>query len=110
MFGSEPRTPSHLWVEAKVRELNAQNIPTYVIHRGEKMDGVILFKIADCQGKCKLKTRQRNLDGELEWVDVFADEIIDEKKADEYITRSKTRDPDLWAIEAENSQMDISLA
>ncbi len=101
--------PTHLWVEAKVKELNSQNIPTYILHRGEKMDGVILFKISDCKGQCKLKTRQRNLDGELEWVDVFADEIIDEKKADEYIQRSKERDPDLWAIEAENPEMSLML-
>lgn len=103
------RTPTHLWVEAKIRELNAANIPTFVVHRGEKMDGVVLFKISNCQGQCKLKTRQRNLDGVLEWVDVFGDEIVDEKKADEYIYRSQSRDPDLWAIEAEVKDMELSL-
>ena len=107
---NEPRVPTHLWVEAKIKELNAQNIPAYIIHRGEKMDGVILFKIADCKGQCQLKTRQRDFDGVLEWVDVFTDEIVDEKKADEYIGRSQSRDPDLWVIEVENPALDIVLA
>lgn len=104
---AEPRVPTYLWVEAKIKELNATNIPAYIIHRGEKMDGVILFKISDCQGQCTLKTRQRNFDGELEWGDVFGDEIVDETKADEYITRSKDRDPDLWCVEVEHPQMDL---
>ena len=108
-FEVEPRIPTHLWVEAKIKELNAINIPTYVIHRGERMDGIILFKISNCQGQCMLKTRQRNLEGVLEWVDVFQDEIVDESKADEYIKRSKARDPDLWSIEGEKSDMEISL-
>jgi len=105
----EPRIPTHLWIEAKVKELNAQNIPAYIIHRGEKMDGVVLVKISDCQGQCQLKVRQRNFDGELEWVDVFSEKIIDEQKADEYINRSKERDPDLWAVEIESSKAEISL-
>ncbi len=109
MFENQPRIPTHLWVEAKVRELNAINIPTFILQKGEKMDGVILFKISDCQGKCKLKTRQRNFDGALEWVDVFENEIINETKADDYISRSKKRDPDLWAIEAEHPQMEVCL-
>lgn len=109
MFETQPRIPTHLWVEAKVRELNAQNIPTFVLHRGEKMDGVILLKISNCHGNCILKTRQRNLDGILQWIDVFAEEIIDESKADDYINRSKERDPDLWAIEIEHPEMDINL-
>ena len=109
IFNSPIRTPTHLWVEAKIKALNAQNIPAYVIHRGEKMDGVVFVKIFNCQGQCALKTRQRNLEGELEWVDVFNEDIINEQKADEYITRAKDRDPDLWMIEVEHAQMNLPL-
>lgn len=109
MFEGEPRIPTYLWVEAKVCELNAANIPTFVTQKGEKMDGVVFVKISNCQGKCKFKTRQRNFDGVLQWVDVFEKEIIDKSKADDYINRSKLRDPDMWSIEIENPKMDINL-
>ena len=92
-------------MEAKIRELNAASIPAYILHRGEKTDGVVLAKISDCQGSCRFITQQRNLDGDLEWVNIYSDEIIAEQKADDYISRSLSRDPDLWAIEIENKDM-----
>ena len=102
----EPRTPTHIWVEAKIRELSAQGVGVYLTHKGEKMGGLVLLKIVNTQAReCKLLTQQRDLDGVLGWVNVFTEEIIDEQKADEYINRSVERDPDLWVIEVENSAM-----
>lgn len=98
----ETRMPTHLWVEAKIRELSSKNIGVYVTHKGERHDGIVLLKLANLKGECKLLTQQRNFDGVLEWVNVFADEIITEQKADEYITRSISRDPDQWVIEVES--------
>lgn len=101
-----PRMPTHLWVEAKIRELTAQNIGVYVTHKGERNDGIVVIKIANLRGDCKLLTQQRNIDGVLEWGNVFAEEVVTEQKADEYIRRSIDRDPDQWAIEIENPEMD----
>lgn len=100
------RIPTHLWVEAKIRELTTQNIGVYVIHKGERNDGIVLLKLANLKGECKLLTQQRDLDGVLKWINVFAEEIIGEQKADEYIARSKIRDPDQWVIEVETPEMD----
>jgi len=97
--------PTHLWVEAKIRELSAQAIGIYVLHKGEKMDGLVLLKLNNLAGACKLLTQQRDLDGVLGWVNVFQEEIIDEKRADEYIARSLSRDPDQWVIEIETGDM-----
>ena len=97
--------PTHLWVEAKIRELSSQNIGVYVAHKGERNDGIVVLKLANLQGECKLLTQQRNLDGVLEWINVFAEDIITEQKADEYIQRSVSRDPDQWVIEVETSEM-----
>ena len=105
----EPRIPTHLWVEAKIRELHAANIPTFVIHKGEKMDGVIYIKTSNCQGQCTLKTQQRDLEGVLQWINIFNDEIVNEKQADDYIIRAKERDPDMWAIEAECQNLERNL-
>jgi hypothetical protein len=98
---TDPRIPTHLWLEAKIRELSTQGIGVYVIHKGEKMDGLVLLKLNDMKGSCKLLTRQRDIDGVLAWVNVFSDDVIEERKADDYISRAISRDPDLWVVEAE---------
>lgn len=106
MFSEEPRVPTHIWVEAKIRELTAQGIGVYVTHKGDKMGGLVLLKLVNVKEReCKLLTQQRDLDGVLGWVDVFTEEIISEQKADEYITRSTDVDPDLWVIEVESADM-----
>jgi hypothetical protein len=107
MFAEEPRTPTHIWVDAKIRELSSQGIGVYVTNKGEKMGGLVLLKITNPSAhECKLLTQQRNLDGVLEWVNVFSEEVLLEQKADEYISRSIVLDPDLWVIEVENPKMD----
>jgi hypothetical protein len=98
--------PTHLWVEAKIRDLSSKNIGVYVTHKGERNDGIVLLKIANLTGECKLLTQQRDLDGALGWVNALGDDIISEAKADEYIKRSIVRDPDQWVIEAESPEMD----
>jgi hypothetical protein len=105
MFDDEIRTPTYLWVEAKLRELSDKAVGVYVAHRGEKMGGLVLLKLDNLEGQCRLLTQQRNLDGVLEWVDVYQENIIDNKKADDYITRSVQRDPDVWVIEIEDKEM-----
>lgn len=104
-FVVEARMPTHIWVEAKIRELSIQNIGVYVTHKGERNDGLVLLKLSDLKGHCKLLTQQRDIDGVLGWVNVFGDEIIPEQKADEYIQRSIKRDPDQWVIEVEGAEM-----
>jgi len=105
MFEKPFAIPTYLWVEAKVRELSAQGISVYVANQGERMGGLILLKLSDMGGQCKLLTQQRNLEGSLIWQSIFNEEIIDEKKADEYSVRAVNRDPDLWVIEVEDKKM-----
>lgn len=105
MLAEDPRTPTHIWLEAKMRELSVQGIGVYVTHRGEKMSGLVLLKLTAMDGNCKLLTQQRNINGVMGWVNIFQEDIIQEKKADEYIARSINRDPDLWVVEIENKQM-----
>jgi hypothetical protein len=103
---SQPRMPVHLWIEAKIRELTMQGIGVYVTQKGERNDGTVLLKIADCKGKCKLLIQQRNLDGALEWMKALNADVMDEGEGDSYIRRSMDRDPDQWVIEVESPEMD----
>jgi len=97
--------PTYLWVEAKIRELSAQGIGVYVTQKGERNDGTVLLKLADTKGACKLLIQQRKLDGDLKWVNALSDDVLEEQRADEYINRSKQRDPDQWIIEVESAEM-----
>ncbi len=105
MFEDNSRIPTHLWLESKIRKIMADGHGVYVANRGEKMGGLVLLKISDMTGQCKLLTQQRDIEGALNWVNVFKEDVIDEKKADEYCTRSIDRDPDLWVVEVEHKEM-----
>src|SRR5690554_6108951 len=101
----DERIPTYLWLEAKIRELSAQGVGVYVAQRGDKAGGLVLLKVSDMMGQCKLLTQQRNLDGELVWAAALKEEVSDEKSADDYIARACQRDPDLWVIEVEDREM-----
>jgi hypothetical protein len=57
------------------------------------------------QGQCKLIGQQRNIDSKLEWVNLLGDDVVDEPRADEYIRKASSRDPDLWVVEIEDRAM-----
>ena len=102
---TETRLPTHLWLEAKIRELTARGQGVYVTHRGDAANGVVLLKIVDMAGGCCLLTQQRDLDGALQWVNALSDGRPDEKTADDYIRRAVMVDPDVWVIELEDRQL-----
>jgi hypothetical protein len=101
----ETRMPVHIWVEAEIRRLASEGYGVYVAARGDKTGGIVLQKISNLQGQCRLLIQQRELNGKLGWVDALGVEIADEKQADSYIHRATERDPDLWVIEIEDRSM-----
>jgi len=101
---SDDRIPTELWVAAHMRQCVAKSIPVYVVHKGALASGTVIVKIVMHGKGCKLLNQSRDLDGNQGWLDVFDGEIVDEKRADEYIQRSLKRDPDVWVIEVENAE------
>lgn len=97
----EARLPTHIWVEAVIRECSVKNIPVYVLHRGNKTGGMLLVKSSDCRGKATLYSQQRDLDGKLDWL---AQEM-DEKEVDAVIIQERNFDADLWVVEVEDKDM-----
>ena len=97
--------PVHLLIDATLKTLTERGVFYYILQRGEKSSGVILLKMSDRTGICKLITQQRDLDGDLQWVPAMEQEKVSESDADAYITRATTRDPDLWVIEIEDPDM-----
>jgi len=99
----EDRLPTHLWVTAHLRQCIAKNIPIYVVHKGAPASGTVLVRIV-MQGKgSKLLTQSRDLDGNMGWMDPLDGELADDARADQYIQRSISRDPDVWVIEVEDN-------
>lgn len=101
----DSRLPTALWVEAHLRRLGQQAIPYYIANTGAYAGGMVLLKINGLGQGCRVLIQQRDLDGILGWANATKDEILAEKKADDYISRAVSRDPDLWVIEIEDRQM-----
>lgn len=96
------RIPTDVWVSAHIRSCASRGVPVYVTHKGALASGTVMVKIVIRGQGCKLLNQSRDLDGNLGWMHVFEDEIVDEKRADDYIRRNITRDPDVWVIEVED--------
>jgi hypothetical protein len=100
----EPRLPTALWVEAHLHQLTLKGIPFYIINKGAHAAGTVLLKLNGREQGCGLLIQQRNIDGVLGWTSALKDEVLEESKADEYIARAISRDPDLWVIEVEDRE------
>lgn len=94
-----------LMVEATLRPLNDRGVFYYITNKGNHASGVILLKLSDTKGKCKLLIQQRDLEGNMGWMHALKEEVLEEGQADAYIQRSIQRDPDIWAIEIEDPEM-----
>ncbi len=104
-FSEDTRLPTYLWVEAEMRRLMADGHGVYVAARGDKTGGMVIQKIADMAGRCKLLLQQRDLDGKLTWINALDADLVEEREADDYIRRAVGRDPDLWVVEIEDKTM-----
>ncbi len=102
---TDDRLPTALYVEAHLKRLTLEAIPYYIINKGAHASGMVMLKLfAPGQG-AKVLQQQRDMDGIMGWMALFDGEIVEEKKADDYIRRAMERDPDLWAIEIESRDM-----
>lgn len=105
----EVRIPTHLWVEAEVRRLSGLGLGVYIASKGDRTGGMVIQKVADMSGKCRLLGQQRDLLGKLVWINLLQDDIVDEAEADAYIKRATSRDTDLWVVEIEDRSLQASI-
>ena len=108
-FATEHRLPTHLWVEAELRRLSSEGIGVYVVSKGDLTGGMVIQKISNLSGQCKLLSQQRDLLGKLVWINALQDDVVEECEADAFIKRAVDRDPDLWVVEIEDAKMLSSL-
>ncbi|MEM7650795.1 MAG: DUF1491 family protein [Pseudomonadota bacterium] len=103
---SEGRLPTGLWMEIHLKNLTARAVPFYFVQKGNEASGLVLLKLNGMKGAVKLLTQQRDFeDNKLIWVNALDEETVEEAQADAYIQRAVDRDPDLWALEIEDENM-----
>ena len=98
--------PVHLLIDATLKTLSERGGFYTIIQRGERSNGVIMLKLWSGGDTCKLLQQQRDLDGDMQWVNALDQDIVTENEADAYIKQSVQYDPDLWVIEIEHETMD----
>lgn len=97
------RLPTHLWVDALIRRVQSAGSAAFVIQKGDESRGDVLIKVARLDGTAKSFAPRTNMDGERVFVDLETQNIgPDEKDVDQYVTRARQRDSDLWVIEIED--------
>ena len=102
MYGDDDeRLPTHVTVSAVIRRAATDGGAAYVLHKGDAERGMVLVKLIGRDRSCRLQLQQRDLDGRLQWMSAFRDELVPEAEADAYIARNHARDPDVWAVAGE---------
>ena len=95
-----PRLTADFWVRAYMRRLSLQEIPCFVVSRGDDTAGAVLVKLNTLDGQARCFQRSFDLtSGERTWM-VLAEG--DEVAVDAALERQKSFDPDLWVIEVED--------
>ncbi|MDG1995770.1 MAG: DUF1491 family protein [Emcibacteraceae bacterium] len=100
----DTRLKTGLWVAAEIRRLEIQFIPAVVLHKGDEARGLVLIKQYVHGQGARLYSQTRDIDDNLIWHEPLGGNFMEERKADEYITRQRNFDEDLWVIEIEDNK------
>ena len=91
---------SRLWVDAHVRTCFANDLPAFVIVRGDEERGGILLKIDRFDQGIMLLERTLDFDGNRVWRKLI--EGANPQESAERIEKKRRFDEDLWIIEIED--------
>ena len=99
----DERLPTRVWVDALVRRAQVAGVSAYIVQRGEDSRGDVLVKVADLKGSARAYVPRTSIEGERIFVDLKSQGVgPEEVGVDEYVTRARERDRDLWVIEIED--------
>lgn len=98
----EARIATEVWVQAGIRQCQSEGKAVYVINKGAEYSGTVIVKINTLKDGCHVYSQIRDMDGNLGWMPAFDSGAVEEARADEYIRRALSRDPDVWVVEIED--------
>jgi hypothetical protein len=96
---SEGRLPAHLEVAGLIRAAEAAGGFAAVLAKGERDAGVIVILTMERGGNRRLWERLPRLDGNQIFEVVREQSTENLADFDEYLSRRRTRDRDLWIVE-----------
>lgn len=99
---TEPRIRTALWVQAQLRVCDRAGLPLVVRRRGDPDAGAIVLLIDRGVPGVVVMSQTRDELGRLAWLRPLGAEPAPEAKAEEFVTRTTKRDPDVWVIEIED--------
>ncbi len=96
------RLTSDIWVSAYLTRLRLENIPVFVVRKGDATAGAVLVKVNTLDGNAQLFQRGFDiLSGASAWTVLAQGAEVD---VDQSAAKQSSFDPDLWVIEVEDRQ------
>lgn len=96
------RLTADIWVSAYLTRLRLQDIPAFVVAKGDLTAGAVLIKLNTLDGQACCYQRSFDLmTGERQWM-VLVEGA--EAEVDASVSKQRSFDPDLWVIEVEDKQ------
>lgn len=96
------RLTTRFWVDAYLTRLRLADIPAYVVAHGDDTAGTGMVKLALLNGQARVYDRGFDLQADTRVWRIVVDGA--EPEVDAMITRTRSRDQDLWVIEVEDRQ------
>lgn len=101
---TDGRLSTEILVQAHLRRCNAEGLFAAVLRRGDQWGGAVLVKLNLLDGRFKVLSQTRDMDGRVAWLAAQQGAFLAEADATAYIDRQVKRDPDLWVVEIEDKQ------
>lgn len=104
------RLRTEIWVQAYIRVCFQNNAPAMVVYKGDADAGAIYIKInrldgsALVYGPAPFGLDASPDDFDRKWCVSFGAEVTSDAEADQYVSRQREMDRDVWVIEVEDRE------
>jgi hypothetical protein len=100
----DARLPAHLEVASLIRLVNGAGGFATVLAKGERDAGTILAVLVHNGANARLYERMPQLDGTRGWACSRRQDVENPFEFQDYLTRRKVQDPDVWVVELDVAQ------
>jgi len=101
---AQARLKTSLWVEAHVRQCFLDDMPAFIVAKGDVERGGVLLKVNRFKDGIQLFEQSLDFDGNKIWRRIGDYGADAEKAADELLGKKRQFDPDIWIIEIEDGR------
>lgn len=98
------RLKTQVWVQALVRRCFLDNIPAFILARGDIDRGGILLKVNHFASGCEILQPTTDMRGDRIWMRLSKEQMVHERDADEIVAKRRQYDSDLWVVEIEDAE------